>query len=182
MKSFLRVLTYGKPFGKYWPSYLVLSVLSVLFGIANYALIAPLLTVLFEPDTLSGELIRPEYSFSVSYVTDLFRFHLGQIKAQEGNLMALVYISVSLLAASLLANITHYLSQRILVSVRTRLMKNIRNDLFQKISRMHIGYFHEQRKGDILSSMSNDVNEVQNSVASSFHISKCFYVSFYCNY
>jgi subfamily B ATP-binding cassette protein MsbA len=84
--------------------------------------------------------------------------------------MALVYISVSLLAASLLANITHYLSQRILVSVRTRLMKNIRNDLFQKISRMHIGYFHEQRKGDILSSMSNDVNEVQNSVASSFHI------------
>ncbi len=170
MKSFLRVLTYGKPFGKYWPSYLVLSVLSVLFGIANYALIAPLLTVLFEPDTLSGELIRPEYSFSVSYVTDLFRFHLGQIKAQEGNLMALVYISVSLLAASLLANITHYLSQRILVSVRTRLMKNIRNDLFQKISRMHIGYFHEQRKGDILSSMSNDVNEVQNSVASSFHI------------
>jgi subfamily B ATP-binding cassette protein MsbA len=63
MKAFMRILAYGKPFGRYWPSYLVLSVLSVLFGIANYALIAPLLTVLFEPDTLTGEIARPEYSF-----------------------------------------------------------------------------------------------------------------------
>lgn len=170
MKSFLRIIAYGKPFGKYWPSYLVLSVLSVLFGIANYALVAPLLTVLFEPDTLSGQFVRPEYSFSVSYVTDLFRFHLGQIMAQKGILMGLVYISITLLVATLMSNLTHYLSQRILVSVRTRIMKNIRDDLFQKISRLHIGYFHDCRKGDILSSISNDVNEVQNSVASSFHI------------
>ena len=170
MKAFMRILAYGKPFGRYWPSYLVLSVLSVLFGIANYALIAPLLTVLFEPDTLTGEIARPEYSFSVAYVSDLFRFHLGRIRTDDGVLMALVYVSVSLLLASLLSNITHYLSQRILVSVRTNLMLNVQKDLFRKISRMHIGYFHRQRKGDLLSSISNDVNEVQNSVASSFHV------------
>ncbi|MFA5301858.1 MAG: ABC transporter ATP-binding protein [Bacteroidales bacterium] len=170
MKSFLRILAYGKPFKRYWPVYLALSVLSVLFGIANYALIAPLLTVLFEPDTLTGEMIRPEYSFSFSYVADIFRYYLLRIKIQDGIMMALVYVSVSLLAASLLSNITHYLSQRVLVSVRTRLMKNVRDDLFRKISRLHIGYFHKQRKGDLLSSISNDVNEVQNSVASSFHV------------
>jgi subfamily B ATP-binding cassette protein MsbA len=170
MKSFLRILAYGKPYGKYWPAYLVLSVFSVLFGIANYALIAPLLTVLFEPDTLTGEIIRPEYSFSLSYIVDIFRYYLLKIKTQDGLMMALVYVSVSLLAASLLSNITHYLSQRVLVSVRTRLMKNVRDDLFRKISRLHIGYFHKQRKGDLLSSISNDVNEVQNSVASSFHV------------
>jgi len=170
MKSFLRILAYGKPYGRYWPAYLVLSVFSVLFGIANYALIAPLLTVLFEPDTLTGELIRPEYSFSLSYVAAVFKYFLLMIKTQDGIMMALVYVSVSLLAASLLSNITHYLSQRVLVSVRTRLMKNVRDDLFRKISRLHIGYFHKQRKGDLLSSISNDVNEVQNSVASSFHV------------
>lgn len=170
MKSFLRILAYGKPFKRYWPAYLALSVFSVLFGIANYALIAPLLTVLFEPDTLTGEMILPEYSFSFSYVADLFRYYLLRIKTQDGIMMALVYVSVSLLAASLLSNITHYLSQRVLVSVRTRLMKNVRDDLFRKISRLHIGYFHKQRKGDLLSSISNDVNEVQNSVASSFHV------------
>ncbi|MFA7089111.1 MAG: ABC transporter transmembrane domain-containing protein, partial [Bacteroidales bacterium] len=170
MKSFLRILAYGKPFGRYWPAYLALSVFSVLFGIANYALIAPLLTILFEPDTLTGEMVRPEYSFSFSYIADIFRYYLLRIKTQDGIMMALVYVSVSLLAASLLSNITHYLSQRVLVSVRTRLMKNVRDDLFRKISRLHIGYFHKQRKGDLLSSISNDVNEVQNSVASSFHV------------
>ncbi len=170
MKSFLRILAYGKPFGRYWPAYLVLSVFSVLFGIANYALIAPLLTVLFEPDTLTGEMVRPEYSFSLSYIVDMFRYYLLRIKTQDGIMMALVYVSVALLSASLLSNIMHYLSQRVLVSVRTRLMKNVRDDLFRKISRLHIGYFHKQRKGDLLSSISNDVNEVQNSVASSFHV------------
>jgi len=170
MKSFLRILAYGKPYSRYWPSYLVLSVFSVLFGIANYALVAPLLTILFQADTLSGEVTRPEFSFSIPYIVDLFRYYMVLIKARDGILMALVYVSVSLLAASLLANLTHYLSQRILVDMRTRLMKNIREDLFDKISRLHIGFFHDRQKGDLLSSISNDVNEVQNSVAGSFHI------------
>ena len=49
-------------------------------------------------------------------------------------------------------------------------MQNIRRDLFNKISNLHVGYFHDQKKGDILSSISNDVTEVQNGVANSFHV------------
>ncbi|MDD3522670.1 MAG: hypothetical protein PHC79_06930, partial [Bacteroidales bacterium] len=81
MKSFLRILAYGKPYSRYWPSYLVLSVFSVLFGIANYALVAPLLTILFQADTLSGEVTRPEFSFSIPYIVDLFRYYMVLIKA-----------------------------------------------------------------------------------------------------
>ncbi len=170
MKDFLRILAYGKPYSKYWPPYLILSLLSVVFGIANYALIAPLLSVLFEPETVSGVVPMPEYSFTIDYVKDLFSHYLSSIIAQKGILTALVFVCAIILSASLLANAMQYLSQRVLVSMRTTLMKNIRTDLFRKISRLHIGYFHSQRKGDILSSVSNDVNEVQNSVASSFHI------------
>lgn len=170
MKDFLRILSYGKPYSKYWPPYLILSILSVIFGIANYALIAPLLSVLFEPATVSGAVLKPEYSFSITYIKDLFGYYLSSIIANGSILKALIFVCVIILTASLLANTMHYLSQRVLVSMRTTLMKNIRTDLFKKISRLHIGYFHNQRKGDILSSISNDVNEVQNSVASSFHI------------
>ncbi|MDD2641676.1 MAG: ABC transporter ATP-binding protein [Bacteroidales bacterium] len=170
MKSFLRILAYGKPYGKYWPPYFFLSVFSVLFGIANYALIAPLLSVLFEPQTLGGIAERPEFSLSVTYVKELFQYYLGDIMNSSGVLKALVYVCVILLIATFLSNLTQYLSQRILVSMRTTIMQNLRSDLFRKISRLHIGYFHNQRKGDILSSISNDVNEVQNSVASSFHV------------
>lgn len=170
MKSFLRLLAYGKPYRRYWPPYLLLSVFSVVFGIANYALIAPLLSVLFEPETISGTLTKPAFSLSVAYIEDVFQYYLGNIMASHGVLRALLYVCGIILLASLFSNATQYLSQRVLVSMRTRIMQNIRTDLFRKISRLHIGYFHHQRKGDILSSISNDVNEVQNSVASSFHI------------
>ncbi|NLA15278.1 MAG: ABC transporter ATP-binding protein [Bacteroidales bacterium] len=170
MKSFLRILAYGKPYGKYWPGYLLLSALGVMFGIANYALIAPLLTVLFQPHTLDVVPAYPVQGFSLSGIMDLFRYHLIRIKVDQGIMMALAYVALCLVAASLLSNLMHYLSQRILVSVRVNLMKNMRDHLFEEITRMPLGYFHMRRKGDILSAVSNDVNEVQYSVASSFHI------------
>ncbi|HPX78704.1 MAG TPA: ABC transporter ATP-binding protein [Bacteroidales bacterium] len=170
MKSFLRIMAYGKPYGKYWPGYLLISVLGVLFGIANYALIAPLLTVLFQPDTLDAVPVYPEQGFSFARILDMFRYYLVRIKVDEGVMMALVYVAVCLITASLLSNLMQYASQRILVTVRTNLMKNLRDHLFHEITRKPLGFFHRCRKGDILSVVSNDVNEVQHSVASSFHI------------
>lgn len=149
---------------------MVLSVCSVIFGIANYALIAPLLTVLFEPDTIAGVTAKPEFSFTIVFVKQFFQYFLSHVMQQTGVMRALLYVCLILLGATFLSNLTQYLSQRVLVSLRTTIMQHIRMALFTKISRLHIGYFHDKQKGDILSSISNDVNEVQNSVASSFHI------------
>ena len=170
MSAFKRILSYAKPYGRYWPGYLVLSVLSVVFGIANFALIGPVLSVLFQPETMTGVASRPEFSLSVQYFEQLFRYLLSGVILNGGAMRGLWFVALSLIAASLLSNICRYLSQRILVSMKTRVMMNIRRDLFAKISSLNIGYFSDKRKGDILSSISNDVNEVQNTVASSFHI------------
>ena len=170
MSTFKRILSYAKPFGRYWPGYLALSVLSVVFGIANYALIGPVLSVLFQPETMTGVTAKPEFSFSIQYFEQLFQYLLGGTITTKGVMNGLWFVSLALIAASFFANLCRYLSQRILVSMKTRLMMNIRRDLFSKISSMDVGYFTDKRKGDILSSISNDVNEVQNTVASSFHI------------
>lgn len=170
MSTFRRILSYAKPYGRYWPGYLVLSVLSVIFGIANYALIGPVLAVLFEPQAVSEVVAKPEFSFSIGYFEELFRYLLGDRIATGGVMQGLLFVSVALITASFFSNLCRWLSQRILVDMKTRLMMNIRGDLFAKISSMDIGYFSDKRKGDILSSISNDVNEVQNTVASSFHI------------
>ncbi|MCF0164252.1 MAG: ABC transporter ATP-binding protein, partial [Bacteroidales bacterium] len=87
-----------------------------------------------------------------------------------GVMRGLVFVCVSLIIATFFSDLCRYLSQRILVSMKTSLMANLRRDLFTKISSLHIGYFNDKNRGDILSSISNDVNEVQNTVASSFHI------------
>lgn len=82
----------------------------------------------------------------------------------------LVFVCVVFIIASLLSNLTRFLSQRILVDMRTRMMKDLRTDLFRKIDSLNVGYFNTRKKGDILSSISNDVNEVENTVTSSFHV------------
>ncbi|MCL2502777.1 MAG: ABC transporter ATP-binding protein/permease [Bacteroidales bacterium] len=169
MKTFLRLLSFGKPYSRFWPSYLVICIFSVVFGIVNFALIAPLLEVLFQPQNYEITSL-PEFSFTIDYFKSLFSYYLSDILHRNGVLNGLIYVCIFLIITTFLSNLTRYWSQRILVRMRTLIMQNIRRELFHKITRLHIGYFHDRRKGDILSSVSNDVTEVQNSVASSFHI------------
>lgn len=170
MNTFFRLLAFAKPHSKFWPRYLVISILSVIFGVANYALIGPLLKVLFEAESMDLNMSLPEFSLSADYFSDAFNYYLvGYIK-KSGPLIGLIYVCAVLIITSMLSNLMRYLSQRILVSMRTHIMKNIRNALFEKITKLHVGYFSSHRKGDILSSISNDVTEVQNGVANSFHI------------
>ena len=170
MKSFLRLLAYAKPYRRFWPGYLVLSIFSVIFGVVNYALIDPLLTVLFQSDTIESEAVMPQFAMSAGYFQDLFQYYLAQVKNYSGTLYALLFVCIIIILASLISNLTRYWSQRILVNMRTYIMQNIRRDLFNKISSLNVGYFHTKKKGDILSSISSDVTEVQNGVANSFHV------------
>ena len=170
MEDFKRLLAYAKPYKKFWPGYLVLSILSVIFGVVNYALIDPLLTVLFQPENMDMQIAKPVFSMDPAYFEQIFTYYLTRVMQASGMLKGLMFVCAFFVVASLLSNITRYLSQRILVNMRTYIMQNIRRDLFKKISSLHVGYFHNQKKGDILSSISNDVTEVQNGVADSFHV------------
>ena len=170
MKAFRRILSYARPYSRFWPGYLVFSILSVIFGVVNYALIKPLLEVLFDPDAVEKYSALPDFSLTVEYFYGVFQFYLTKVLEASGVLRGLMFVCIVLIITSFLSNLTRFLSQKILVNMKTYVMKNIRTDLFNKITRLNVDYFQEQRKGDILSSVSNDVNEVQNSVASSFHI------------
>lgn len=170
MNSFRRVLSYAQPLRRYWPGYLLLSILSVVFGVVNYGLLGPLLTVLFDSEAAAEACVRPEFSLSLSYFTDAFRWLLSSVIRDGGVIRGLLLVCGAIILASLLSNVCRYLSQRIVVSLETRMMKHIRRDLFAKIASLPVGWFSERRKGDVLSSISNDVAEVQNTVAGSFHV------------
>ena len=197
MKNFLRLLNYARPWRRFWPGYIILAVLSVIFGIVNYSLISPVLRRLFESPTneqVSAEISAladktREFSMSMDWFEDTFQYYMDKIFLANGPLKALLFVCALLVGASLLSNITRYLSQTILVRMRTHIMKKLRTDLFRKVSTMDVGFYHTQQKGDIISRISNDVTEVQNGVADSFHmifreplliigfISYCFYLS-----
>lgn len=170
MESFKRLLSYARPFSRFWPGFLVLSILSVVFGVVNYALIGPLLSVLFEPANIEQQLAMPEFAMTVEYCQELFRYCLTKVMLANGPLKALMFVCFFIIITSFLSNLTRYFSYRVLINMRTFIMQNIRRDLFRKISSLNVGYFNEQKKGEILSCISNDVTEVQNGVANSIHI------------
>ena len=74
MNSFRRVLSYAQPLRRYWPGYLLLSILSVVFGVVNYGLLGPLLTVLFDNEAAAAACTRPEFSLTIDYFTGSFRW------------------------------------------------------------------------------------------------------------
>lgn len=170
MNTFKRLLAYARPYRNYWPAYLILSILALVFSMVNFALFKPLLVVVFEPESVStiGEL--PQFTPSVDYFTQLFQHYLSKIMVNNGTLRGLAFVCIMLIIFTFMSGVIKYLSQRIIVKMRVTIMQRIREDLFRKISALHIGYFSDKRKGDILSSISNDVTEVQNSVANSFHV------------
>ncbi|MDR0694987.1 MAG: ABC transporter ATP-binding protein/permease [Prevotellaceae bacterium] len=170
MKTFLRLFAFAKPYSRYWPKYIIITLLSLLFGIVNFTLIIPLLDVLFNPESMEKVTALPAFTPNLSYLKEVFNYYLYDIIQARGVLSALLFVCILLIAASVAANYFKYAAQRVLVGLRTTVMQKVRTALYNKITRLHVGYFTNNRKGDILSSISNDVTEVQNSVAGSFHI------------
>lgn len=167
--NFRRILEFGRPFSRFWPRYLLLIFPGMIFGVINFALIYPVLQIVFAKEAIEA-VARPEFSFSINYFKDLFYHYIYSIHSTFGISGTLTFICISVLVASLLANMFKYLAQRVLVSMRMTVLMNMRNTIYDKITRLHIGYFKSKRKGDIISTFSSDVGEVQGSIVSAFQV------------
>jgi len=170
MNPFLRLLSFAKPYSRYWPKYTVFTLIATILGTVNYVLIIPVLNVLFEGSSaVIAEKPQMTEGF-IEYCIDIYNYWLSNFAVQYGSKGALIFVIAILLLATLLANLFGYLSQRTLVSMRTHVVRNIRKAIYDKICSSNVGYFQDKRKGDVLSSVSTDVTEVQASVVNSFQV------------
>lgn len=169
MKVFWRLLQFARPFGLFLPQYGLLATLSVVFGILNFTLLVPLLDVLFntaEPPVSSSS---PSYG-SIDGVKAYFYHYFNQILQAEGKFGALQFVCIIIVVSVVLSNTFRYFSVTVLNSMRTRTVLNMRKSLYEKITSLHIGYFHQRQKGDILSLFSSDVLEIENSIVGSLTV------------
>jgi subfamily B ATP-binding cassette protein MsbA len=140
----------------------------MIFGVLNFVLILPVLNIIFEQTTLTY-VENTEFSLTdVTYFKNVFYNLLYKVNVLWGENGALLTVCAAVMIASLFANMFKYLAQRTLVSMRVHVLKNMRTAMFGKITGLHIAYFNEKRKGDLISTLSNDIGEVQNSVVTSF--------------
>ena len=170
MKTYLRLINFARPLGKYLPEYLVYTILGVVFGLLNFTLFIPLLNLLFTTYPVKEVVEIPVFTFTIDYFKDLFNYYFYTIIKDGGKIAALKYVCLVIFCSVLLSNLFKFLSQRVLTSVRTKVVKNIRETVFNKITDSDLRFFYNNRKGDLISTLSNDVHEVENSVVSSLQV------------
>ncbi|WP_188812902.1 ABC transporter ATP-binding protein [Hymenobacter cavernae] len=167
MKTYLRILQFARPFTSFLPQYVVCTVLAIFFGLANFTLIIPLLNVLFnttEQHTSEAPAVLPSFSLSTAYIKDTFNYFFSQIIESHGRVGALTFVCLVVVVSVLMSNVFRYLSLRILARVRARVIRTLREALYVRITQLQLGYFSGERKGDLMSRFTNDVQEVETSV------------------
>ncbi|HTQ28480.1 MAG TPA: ABC transporter ATP-binding protein, partial [Puia sp.] len=164
MKRFSTILGYLRDQKRSILLYFVFNLLSILFSLVSLAMLAPFLQLLFGKEKLQD--VQPVFVFSASGILNYLKYVLSLLIRQHGEIFALAAICLIIIVSILLKNAFLYLSYRVLAPMRNHVMTRLRADLYSKILELPIGFFTEQRKGDIISRMSNDANEVEWSVMS----------------
>jgi subfamily B ATP-binding cassette protein MsbA len=162
MKQFQRIFKYLRDYKGKIVLYFLCILLSIVFSMVSLAMLAPFLKLLFNQEDLVTA--RPESILSASDLLDFLMYQISKLIMENGPEAALAFICVIIISAILLKNVFLYLSYRILAPMRNGVLTRLRGDLYDKVLKLPIGYFTEQRKGDLISRMSNDANEVEWSV------------------
>ncbi|MGI4736629.1 MAG: ABC transporter ATP-binding protein [Janthinobacterium lividum] len=167
MKVYLRLLQFARPYGDFLPLYLVYMVLGIFFGIANFTLVIPLLNVLFgttDTHTAAAPAALPHFALTIEYIKDIFNFYFSHIMLAQGKRGALAFVCGVIIVSVFFSNVFRYLGGKLLTKVRARVVQNLRDVLYNRILDLELGYFSNERKGDLMSRLTNDVHEVEISV------------------
>ena len=166
MKIFLRLLQFSKPYRHYIPEYCIYIFLYIIFGLLNFALIIPLLDVFFETSKQVVVTSLPPFHLSADYFKAAFYYNLNYYIQSTSKINVLAYVCAVMLLFVFLKNLFGFLSQKVLTRMRVNLVKRIREDLFYRYSTQSLQFFHTQKKGNLLSIISNDVGEIETTVVS----------------
>lgn len=144
--------------------YFLFTLLSIIFSIVSIGMLMPFLQVIFtdtRPECLDcSPLTRNSSNFLIQSINDF----LNQSLASSGKIPTLAFICLFLIGFIILKNLFLYLSYYVLNPLKNRVVNQLREDLFDKVLRLPIGFFNEKRKGDLMSRMTTDINEVETSV------------------
>ncbi|MEQ8417984.1 MAG: ABC transporter ATP-binding protein [Imperialibacter sp.] len=173
MKTYFRLLSFARPFGKFIPTYILVTILQVAFSLVNFAVLIPLLEILFdqiEPEKLENLKRLPEFTISVDYFKSLFYYHFSGFIETAGKSGALKFVCAVIVVSVFLSNLFRYLSAVMLAKIRALVIKNLRSLVYERILAFPVSFFTERRKGDITSRVTNDVQEVEHSVVSTLKV------------
>jgi len=167
MKYFRQILVYAKPYKIYGVLNIVSNIFYALFGTLAFVSLMPMLKVLFK--TAEPITTKPIYEGVTKlgdYIENSINYFITIKINTEGEMKALLFMIVIVISTFLLKNIFGYLAMYFITFLRNGVLKDIRNDLYEKTVDLPLAYFSEKRKGDIIARISTDVLEIQHSFLS----------------
>jgi subfamily B ATP-binding cassette protein MsbA len=167
MKTYFRLLSFAQPIARFAFPYIICTVLGVIFNTLNLALLVPLLSTLFN-NREGGVLIeKPENAFDIP---NQLNYYAQQANLTYGPHGALQIVCGVIVLSVLLSNVFKYFSQRIMENLRIHTLLKLRKTVFDSVMSLHVGYFNNQRKGDIIAKIASDVGVVQFSVTGTLQV------------
>ena len=168
MKEFLIVLRrFLPPYKKYLFFSVFFNVLSALLNIFSFAALIPILQILFQVDGgLRANELLP-WALSKEVLQNNLSYYVQELIISTSATTTLLIIGLFLAFTTFLKTMAYFLSSATVMPIRTGVVRDIRNKLYDKITSLSLSFFSEERKGDIIARMSGDVQEVENSIMSS---------------
>jgi subfamily B ATP-binding cassette protein MsbA len=171
MKVYFRLLSFAKPIEKFAIPYIIATLLSVLFNTLNFTLLSPLLDTLFvQPGKAKTGTTMVEKATSTFDFLGQFKHYIDYSIHTNGKAGTLEIVCAVILTSVLLSNFFRYLSQRFMEDLRVHTLLNLRKTVFNNVMDLHIGYFNNERKGDIISKVASDVQVVQFTVTNTLQV------------
>lgn len=176
MKDFLRILRrFVPPYKRYLVGNILFNILSAILNLFSFALIIPILQILFKIDkgvyTYMPVIVDWANWDSVKALPEIWKnnffWFVSDLIEREGGSFTLIILGIFLVVMTFLKVASMYLAFYMMIPIRTGVVRDIRNQINRKITQLSLGFFSEERKGDILARVSGDVNEIEASIMSS---------------
>ena len=170
-KIYLRLLTFVRPIGKYAVPYFIYSILHALFNTVNYIMLIPIIQAMFDPEFRFEPLyVRPEFAFDEASLSAWLRYAYTSVFGEYNPMYVLILLATVTVLMNLLSNTFRYLGAWTVENMRTRTLQRMRNELFDNVINLNVGFFSEQRKGDIMSRITQDVMVVQFCITNTLQV------------
>lgn len=168
MRNFFKILAYVKGYKKYALLNIFFNILSVVFNLLSLLLFIPFLQLLFREEI--PFVPKPELSMSKEFLEQSFNHWMSNYIIQNGKAETLVAICLMVGALFLLKNVTRYFGMYFIAVIRNGVVYDIRKKVFEKMTRLHLSYYTDARKGDLITRITNDVQEIEWSILSSLEL------------
>lgn len=172
MNTYFRILRFGRPYGRYAVPYFICIILHTVFNTMTFAMLIPIIQTMFDANSMMQAVTTmPHFELSTEYAKAVMNYGLYKVAGAGYTIKDMLFmLAILTVVIVFLSNLFRYFAQRTLENLRIHTLQQIRDTMFDRVVRLQVGYFSNERKGDIISKITADVQVVQFCITSTFQI------------